>query len=244
MSPIPSFLSPQGPLEPPQPTYYDILGISPAAITTHSKGPNQSPPDQNQDKTHAFIKRAYRRSLLSHHPDKLKLSKSSIPPHHTSPSPAPATKPDTITAYTIDQISTAYAVLSSPSQRAEYDKSLRLQRQQQQTSSGNGLTNTAQLFQTGIENVDLDDLDVEESSQGEQQWYRSCRCGNPRGYLFGEADLEEASDLGELMVGCADCSLWLRVHFAVVDDDDDDDDNDDINTEPIAGDHQRARDNV
>ena len=22
-------------------------------------------------------------------------------------------------------------------------------------------------------------------------------------------------DLGELMVGCADCSLWLRVHFAV-----------------------------
>jgi hypothetical protein len=36
--------------------------------------------------------------------------------------------------------------------------------------------------------------------------------------LFGEADLIEVEDDGELMVGCQDCSLWLKVHFAVVDD--------------------------
>ncbi len=65
------------------------------------------------------------------------------------------------------------------------------------------------------ENVDLDDLEYDESAES---WSRSCRCGNPRGYLFGETDLEEAADYGELMVGCSDCSLWLRVHFAVVED--------------------------
>ncbi|KAK3695144.1 CSL zinc finger protein [Podospora appendiculata] len=221
MSPIP-FFRPQGEShEPPPPTYYDILGISPTAITTHQSE------SQEQDKALAFVKRAYRRALLSHHPDK---SKSKLANHHhTSSPPYPTT---TSTAFTIDQISTAFAVLSSPTRRAEYDKSLRLQHQhqQQQTpSSGNG--HTAQLFQTGIENVDLDDLDVDESGAEEQQWYRSCRCGNPRGYLFGEADLEEASDLGELMVGCADCSLWLRVHFAVVDDD-----HVDVSTSPRAGD--------
>lgn len=44
----------------------------------------------------------------------------------------------------------------------------------------------------------------------------------PRGYVFGEGDLEEAADFGEVMVGCLDCSLWLRVHFAVMEEDDGD----------------------
>ncbi|KAK5663631.1 hypothetical protein OQA88_4062 [Cercophora sp. LCS_1] len=102
--------------------------------------------------------------------------------------------------YTIDQISLAYAVLSNPLTRQAYDKSL--------------VTNSLPSnFQTGIEVVDLDDL-AHDSNKGE--WYRSCRCGNEKGYRFGEDDLEEAVDLGELMVGCVDCSLWLRVLFAVV----------------------------
>lgn len=41
--------------------------------------------------------------------------------------------------------------------------------------------------------------------------------------MFGEDDLEEAADYGEVMVGCLDCSLWLRVHFAVVDGEEDGD---------------------
>lgn len=66
--------------------------------------------------------------------------------------------------------------------------------------------------------MDLDDLDYDPVRE---EWFRSCRCGNNRGYRFEEGDLEEAADFGEVMVGCQDCSLWLRVRFAVVDDDED-----------------------
>ena len=125
-------------------------------------------------------------------------------------------------SFTVDQVSAAYAVLSDPRRRAEYDSGLL-------KLGGGGRADQQPGFQTGVENVDLDDLDFDGGGGGggEREWYRDCRCGNPRGYRVREADLEEAADYGELMVGCQDCSLWLRVHFSVVDDDDDDDDNDD-----------------
>lgn len=72
------------------------------------------------------------------------------------------------------------------------------------------------MFRTGIETVDLDDLEVDEA-QG--IWYRSCRCGDERGFLIKEADLEEAAEDGEVSVGCRGCSLWLKVLFGVVEDD-------------------------
>jgi DnaJ-class molecular chaperone len=180
------------------PTYYDILSLSPSTLSSSSADPT------------TLIKRAYRRALLSHHPDKSN-------PHSSSNTTA-------ATRFTIDQISTAYATLSRPAQRTAYDRSLVLAQQTATTTTKGTQSN----FQTGIETVDLDDLayeDVEGEGEGDGEestttrWYRSCRCGNPRGYLFNEADLEEAADLGELMLGCADCSLWLRVHFAVVDED-------------------------
>ncbi|KAK4193349.1 Diphthamide biosynthesis protein 4 [Podospora australis] len=164
-----------------EPTHYEILSLTPSSISSLS----------TKEETQSLIKRAYRRALLSHHPDKTGTIST--------------TKGQ---KYTIDQISLAYATLSSPALRENYDKALLLQRQNKAQAPSN--------FQTGIETTDLDDLDYDEAAS---EWYRSCRCGNPRGYLFGEDDLEEAADLGELMVGCADCSLWLRVHFAVVDDD-------------------------
>ena len=40
--------------------------------------------------------------------------------------------------------------------------------------------------------------------------------------MFTEDDLLEAGDDGLLMVGCLDCSLWLRVHFAMIEDEDED----------------------
>ncbi|KAK4136337.1 hypothetical protein BT67DRAFT_343878, partial [Trichocladium antarcticum] len=196
------------------PTHYEVLSLSPATL---SASPDPAP----------LIKRAYRRALLRHHPDK---KTPPHPPHQPQPKPstaAPAAAAAAAAAYTIDQISTAYAALSRPGQRAAYDRALVLSLQASRAG-----TATASSFQTGIETVDLDDLSSEEvvpsrgagREAGEEdatRWYRSCRCGNPRGYLFGEADLEDAADLGELMVGCADCSLWLRVHFAVVDEDED-----------------------
>ncbi|KAH6897098.1 Diphthamide biosynthesis protein 4 [Thelonectria olida] len=138
----------------------------------------------------ALIKRAYHRALLHNHPDKASSSASS--------------------SFSIDQITTALTVLSSPSSRAAYDTALRVSR-----PSSTQARDAA--FQTGVENVDLDDLAYDDA---EDCWYRSCRCGNDRGYLFHEADLEEVGDEGELVVGCLDCSLWLRVHFAVVEDSD------------------------
>lgn len=176
------------------PTYYEILNLSQSAVSSH-------------DDPSALIKRAYRRALLRHHPDKTRTRTT-------------ATKHTAAATFTVDQISAAYATLSLPARRAAYDASLAAaaataaaQTQRQQTD-----------FQTGIETVDLDDLDCEEdgAGTGATRWYRPCRCGNPRGYDFGEADLEEAAEVGELMVGCADCSLWLRVHFAVVEDEDED----------------------
>ncbi|KAK0734024.1 CSL zinc finger protein, partial [Lasiosphaeria miniovina] len=185
-------------------SYYEVLGISPASLPEHG------------DDARSFIKRAYRRALLRHHPDKKKKQQQLALPfinqrsHDLQQHQA---------VFSVDQISAAYAVLSSPPQRAEYDQALRLLSTTSPSSSGAGTTAFQPNFQTGIENVDLDDLDSDQRGDGEQEWYRGCRCGNARGYLFGEADLEEAVDLGEMMVGCADCSLWLRVHFAVVDED-------------------------
>lgn len=174
----------------PQLSYYDVLQITPSDL------------DSQRDPAQA-LKRAYHRALLIHHPDKRKPTPSSLSPTTISPSTTSAT------SITIDQISTAFAVLSSPAQRSEYDRLLLTQAVPDKSQLDN-------RFQTGIENVDLDDLSFDEKRQ---EWFRGCRCGNPRGYRFNESDLEEATDFGEVMVGCADCSLWLRVHFAVVDDD-------------------------
>ncbi|KAL2271299.1 hypothetical protein VTJ83DRAFT_670 [Remersonia thermophila] len=196
------------------PTFYEILSLSPSSLSASAEDPAA---------TARLIKRAYRRALLSHHPDK------------QTPGGASASA-----SFTIDQISAAYATLSRPDLREAYDRALFLrqpqqQQQQQQQRLGPSCCGacscghrgfSATDFQTGIEIVDLDDLEcsttTDANGEEETRWYRSCRCGNPRGYEFGEADLEEAADLGELMVGCADCSLWLRVQFAVIEEEEED----------------------
>ncbi|KAK4240951.1 CSL zinc finger-domain-containing protein [Achaetomium macrosporum] len=183
------------------PTYYEVLNLSQATLSTHDEATAT-----------ALVKRAYRRALLNHHPDKTKQSHR----HGQQQQQQQQGKTNVSTSFTIDEISAAYATLSRAAQRKAYDRTLQLQRQAQQQRGPTG--ETPSDFQTGIETVDLDDLAYDDEVDGTAGWYRSCRCGNPRGYHFTEADLEDAADLGELMVGCADCSLWLRVHFAVVDD--------------------------
>ncbi|PHH68764.1 hypothetical protein CDD80_7268 [Ophiocordyceps camponoti-rufipedis] len=160
-------------------THYEVLGLSPSMLDAVAQDPSQ------------LIKQAYRRTLLRNHPDKTASASSPREP-----------------IYTVDQISHAFAVLASPTRRAEYDASLRLAL----PAPGPGPTR----FQTGVEMVDLDDLAFDDDRG---RWYRPCRCGNDRGYSFDEADLADAADDGLLMVGCLDCSLWLSVHFAAVDDD-------------------------
>ncbi|KAL7927710.1 CSL zinc finger domain-containing protein [Trichoderma austrokoningii] len=167
----------------PSPSHYDVLGLTPTILS--------SQPDPS-----TLIKQAYRRALLRHHPDKAASSLPSNP------------KPSNPQLYTIDQITQAFTILSSPHQRSTYDAGLRLSR-------ANNAGDSQARFQTGIENVDLDDLPFDE---GGERWYRSCRCGNDHGYSFQETDLEGVEHEGVLMVGCQDCSLWLKVHFAVVED--------------------------
>lgn len=144
------------------------------------------------------IKQAYRWALLRHHPDKL----NNLKPPGTSglPSSAGAEK------YTIDDISRAYKVLSDSRARAEFDRILRLQ---QQSPQGKVAKFTPQ---TGLEAVDLDDLDFDDT---QNIWYRGCRCGDERGFVVTEEELERDAEREEVATGCRGCSLWLKVLYRI-----------------------------
>ncbi|CAK7562190.1 MAG: Diphthamide biosynthesis protein 4 [Sporothrix epigloea] len=203
-----------------------ILGLDPSWFTPASSHGDSASPTHQATRA-ALVRRAYRRALLQHHPDKHMRKEGGSGGH----GPMGA-------AYTVDDIKAAYVALAGGAAST-------LPSPAQPT-----LDTTA----TGLEIVDLDELPYDEASQ---KWYRACRCGNKRGYTFGERDLEEELDAeameellgastetvaaagsttrpttipaGELLVGCQDCSLWLCVHFAVAPDggpgdyDDDDD---------------------
>jgi diphthamide biosynthesis protein 4 len=183
------------------PNYYTTLNLS-----TRKYDPTLTP---------AEVKAAYKRALLQHHPDK-KTSSTSTPPQSQS-------KPNNKNI-TIDSIALAYKILSSPSLKAEYDSHL-----QQTSRSRNNNNNNSnpdsdsedeesdKIFRTGLDTVDLDDLEfVEESgSDKEETWTRGCRCGDDGGFVVTEKELEANAEDGEVIVGCRGCSLWLRVLFGV-----------------------------
>ncbi|KAJ5145244.1 DnaJ-domain-containing protein [Penicillium atrosanguineum] len=148
------------------------------------------------------VKLAYHKALLRHHPDKA----SAIAQGLRTPS-----KESGESRYTIDEITTAYKTLSDPGLRAEYDRTLRLDRAKAAERE------KTDVFHTGLEVVDLEDLECDESGE-ELCWFRGCRCGDDRGFLVTEDELEREVEHGEIIVGCRGCSLWLKVLFAVEDD--------------------------
>ncbi|KMU73715.1 diphthamide biosynthesis protein 4 [Coccidioides immitis RMSCC 3703] len=183
-------------------THYDILGLPrPPALLRQ--------PD---------LKAAYHRALLKHHPDK---SGSSTPSEDTSSgrtaTPVAKSGFQAPRTFTVDQVTMAYKVLSNPRAKAEYDRSLLC------LASGAGgqhaVDSESQPFRTGLEVFDLDDMEVGEESEGAGFWYRGCRCGDKRGFLVHEEDLENEMERGEIMVGCQGCSLWAKVLFAVEEED-------------------------
>ncbi|KAJ5406441.1 heme peroxidase [Penicillium sp. CMV-2018d] len=166
------------------------------------------------------IKIAYHKALLKHHPDKAGavaretgLSGSTNPTPTSTPNPLFANSDGNSSRqlYTIDQITTAYKTLSDPALRAEYNRSLRLDRLKVAERE-----KTGDVFHTGLEIVDLEDLACEEAEGADGDcWYRGCRCGDERGFLVNEEDLEREAEHGEIIIGCRGCSLWLKILFAV-----------------------------
>ncbi|KAJ5669188.1 CSL zinc finger-domain-containing protein [Penicillium macrosclerotiorum] len=166
--------------------FYQILGLSYPC-------PSLSKPQ---------LKLAYHKALLKHHPDK-------AGPVAGAPFPGAAASPAAADAYTVDEITAAYKTLSDPVQRAAYDQALRLDRAKVAEREKMG-----DVFHTGLEVVDLEDLEEDEAGAC---WFRGCRCGDERGFLVTETELEREIEQGEIVVGCRGCSLWLKVLFAVED---------------------------
>lgn len=133
------------------------------------------------------LKAAYRSALLRHHPDKNDPINSKV-------------------SITVDDIALAFKTLSEPKLKAEYDRWLASNHAE---SVGGAVYRP---HHTGLETVDLDDLDFNLETGS---WSRGCRCGDTSGFIVTEADLERNVEDGELIIGCKGCSLWLRVLFSV-----------------------------
>lgn len=172
------------------------------------------------------IKAAYHRALLQYHPDKSGLSIPSSPGEETGKQnnlSGDLNTPKSAEIRTVDRITTAYKVLSSPTAKAEYDQFLLVSgfRAASKNTGRNGNDDSA--FRTGLEVLDLDDMATETvvcQPSGDrakfaiETWYRGCRCGDEKGFMVTEEDLEKEVEKGEIIIGCRGCSLWAKVMFA------------------------------
>ncbi|GIK03457.1 diphthamide biosynthesis protein 4 [Aspergillus viridinutans] len=186
----------------PRHDYYEILNL-----------PFTSPPTALSKQQ---LKVAYHKALLKHHPDKAtSIAATPAPTHDTKTAQRPSSdcSADASPTFTIDEITAAYRTLSDPALRAEYDRVLRLER----VTAGKGEKSAGTAFHTGLEVVDLEDLVCEETGDGEGLlcWYRGCRCGDERGFMVTELDLEKEAEHGEVVIGCRGCSLWMKILFAM-----------------------------
>lgn len=161
------------------------------------------------------LKNAYRRALLAHHPDK-KSAPSASSCHDPSQSPSrTAAAASQSTQPSIDDITAAYRTLASPSLRASYDRASFLS--QPRLDNDKARHRHDEAFRTGLETLDLDDLEYDEKRE---LWFHPCRCGQERGFVLIGEELEREEQSGEVVVGCAGCSLWIRVLFGVADEND------------------------
>jgi len=164
--------------------------------------PPSTPPTSSE------IKQAYRLALLTHHPDKTGTPQDVQPVRNTTLEIKPS----------VDSIKQAYSILSDPTTRQNYDRILLLHSQPLLSSKDTPIaTQQQRSFLPGSEVLDLDDLSLDD---GNGLWYHPCRCGEKRGYVIREGDLEREESRGgrEVVVGCVGCSLWVRVGFGVVED--------------------------
>ncbi len=178
------------------------------------------------------LKRAYHTALLRHHPDKktnsIKIKNSIINDNSTTTAndkdkdgTITTTKPllDHSPTYSIDSITTAYQIISSPALRNQLNRSVLLSPSTNQPGKPG---QPALVGGDAAEQIDLDDMNYGDST-GDAVWFRGCRCGTERAYELTEEDLEMAIEEGtgggrsQVLVACQDCSLWICVGFGVVD---------------------------
>lgn len=205
----------------PQPTHYETLSLTTQTLASQDEA--------TQTKT---VKQAYRRALLTHHPDKKAQQQQTVGEAAATSSGA-ANAPDATTEdaaqgqhFTVDQITEAYNVLSDATQRKKY--TTRLLRQQEQTTSSSSTKFSTSFTSSGAgsarnrrkkksrskageETVDLDDM----SWSGRRRlYYRACGgCGKPRGFGLLEEEIEEEDEEGEyeMVLECSGCGKELRV---------------------------------
>ncbi|KAJ5733253.1 Heat shock protein DnaJ N-terminal [Penicillium manginii] len=130
------------------------------------------------------LKLAYHKALLRHHPDKTGPTQDTTPRPYLSQGDK----------FTIDEITTAYKTLTDPTLRAEYDRILRLDR-----VKGAEREKTGDVFHTGLEVVDLEDLGCDE---GGGKLFGSARVGvvMSAGFLFRRVSLRRRLSMGRLLL--------------------------------------------
>jgi len=160
----------------------------------------------------ADVRRAYHAALLKHHPDKqadTAVDTAAAKAHkHAASTPS-------VPVPTVDQIKTAYQVLSNEASYKAFVRSL---------LEGGSLSTPGARLDDGIEVLDLSDLKY----VADMSSYRhDCRCGDENGYIVSEDELDAAGNLTgevagtdiEIVVGCSGCSLQVKVVFRVSDSD-------------------------
>jgi curved DNA-binding protein CbpA len=138
----------------------------------------------------ADIKRAYRAALLSNHPDK-------------ALGPTPAVGLFNFVTPSVDDIRTAYAVLSDPRLRAAHDLELALR------ASKPPPAGPTEAEAAAADEVSLVGLPFDVDGGG---WLLRCRgCGAVA--VLDELEMDEADYVGQaaLMVPCESCSRWAKV---------------------------------
>ncbi|RKP10922.1 CSL zinc finger-domain-containing protein [Thamnocephalis sphaerospora] len=142
------------------------------------------------------IRLSYQRLLLQYHPDK-RAGERRRPAAETAAAGDPAGSSAATEEHLrqrLDDVLRAWYTLGDTTRRADYDKQLR----------------AARLCQPGPMDVevDLDDMDYDEDTG---VFTYACRCSGA--YTLTEDDLEVGADL----VGCAQCSLRIRVLYQAAD---------------------------
>ncbi|KAI5304793.1 hypothetical protein KEM56_005922 [Ascosphaera pollenicola] len=151
-------------------------------------------PGPSTSLSRSVLKTAYHKALLQHHPDKSREFQTAI----QSPEEV---KKQKHSAYSVDQITTAYKILADPVTRAEYDRELRLACVSTREPGEHAAAEDDSIFRIGLELYDLDDLQMEEGGgpDGSDIWYHACRCGEKKGFLVSESDLEREAEWGEII---------------------------------------------